>query len=62
MSLGATTYTSVSWTTGDVATETKMDNMVANDQAYDAHAAQGYLSNNNVGFHQKTQEEQTERF
>lgn len=53
MSLGATTYTSVSWTTGDVATETKMDNMVANDQAYDAHAAQGYLSNNNVGFHQK---------
>lgn len=30
------TYTSVTWTTGDVITEAKMDNMVANDRAVDA--------------------------
>ncbi len=53
MALGATTYTSVTWTTGDTITETKLDNMVANDQAYDSHAANGYLSNNNIGFYQK---------
>lgn len=35
------TYTSVVWTAGDIITEAKMDNMVANDQAYDAHASQG---------------------
>lgn len=44
--LGATTYTSVAWTTGDVITEAKLDNMVANDQAYDSHASQGLLLNN----------------
>jgi len=31
-------YTSVSWTAGDVITEAKLDAMVANDQAVDAHA------------------------
>lgn len=46
LSLGSTTYTSVTWTTGDVITEAKLDNMVANDQAYDSHAAQGILLNN----------------
>lgn len=46
-SLGATTYTSVNWTSGDVLTEAKLDNMVANDQAYDSHASQGVLVNNN---------------
>lgn len=45
--LGTVTYTSVVWTAGDVITEAKMDNMVANDQAYDSHAAQGLLLNNN---------------
>lgn len=49
-SLGAITYTAVSWTTGDVITEAKMDNMVANEQAYDSHAAQGVLLNNNKSF------------
>ena len=53
MALGATTYTSVTWTTGDVITEAKLDNMVANDQAYDSHAAQGLLLNNDVGYYQK---------
>jgi len=48
--LGATTYTSLTWTSGDTATEAKMDNMVANDQAYDSHAAQGLLLNNNYHF------------
>lgn len=33
-----------------VITEAKLDNMTANDQAYDSHASNGYLSNNNVGF------------
>lgn len=30
------TYTAVTWTAGDVITEAKMDNMVANDRAVDA--------------------------
>lgn len=36
--MAETTYTSLTWTLGDVITEAKMDNMVANDQAVDAHA------------------------
>src|SRR3972149_805608 len=47
--LGATTYTAVTWTTGDVITEAKLDNMVANDQAYDSHTAQGLLLDNDKG-------------
>lgn len=35
-------YAAVTWTAGDVITEAKMDNMVANDQAYDSHSAQGF--------------------
>lgn len=50
MALGATTYTATTWTAGDLVTETKLDNMTANDQAYDSHAANGYLSNNDLGF------------
>lgn len=53
MALGAITFTTVSWTVGDVVTEAKLDNMHANEQAYDAHAAQGILLNNDVGFYQK---------
>lgn len=49
-SLGATTYTSVTWTAGDTITEAKLDNMVANDQAYDSHSAQGLLLDNNKSF------------
>lgn len=49
-SLGATTYTAVTWTAGDTITEAKMDNMVANDQAYDSHASQGLLLANNKSF------------
>lgn len=30
-------YTAVTWTTGDTITEAKLDNMVANDRAVDAH-------------------------
>lgn len=30
------TYTSVTWTAGDIITEAKLDNMVANDRAVDA--------------------------
>lgn len=48
--LGATTYSAVSWTSGDVITEAKLDSMVANDQAYDSHAAQGLLLNNDKAF------------
>lgn len=50
--LGSTTYTAVTWTAGDVITEAKLDNMVANDQAYDSHGAEGILLNNNksLGF------------
>ena len=51
--LGTVTYTSVSWTAGDVITEAKMDNMVANDQAYDSHATQGLLLNNNKAYASK---------
>jgi hypothetical protein len=36
--MAETTYTSVTWTTGDTITEAKLDNMVANDQAVDSHA------------------------
>lgn len=48
--LGTTTYTAVTWAAGDVITEAKLDNMVANDQAYDSHAAQGLLLNNNKAY------------
>lgn len=48
--LGTTTYTSVTWTAGDIITEAKLDNMVANDQAYDSHAAQGLLLNNEKAY------------
>lgn len=44
--LGGTTYTVVVWTSGDIITEAKLDNMVANDQAYDSHATEGLLLNN----------------
>ena len=44
------TYVAVTWTTGDVITEAKMDNMVANDQSEDAHAANGMIMNNNVPY------------
>lgn len=47
---GATTYASVVWTAGDIITEAKLDNMVANDQAYDSHRSQGYLADNNKSF------------
>lgn len=36
--MAETTYTAVTWTAGDTITEAKLDNMVANDQAVDAHA------------------------
>lgn len=52
--LGATTYTAVVWTAGDTITEAKMDSMVANDQAYDSHDAQGLLLDNNKSFAGKT--------
>jgi hypothetical protein len=42
------TYTGVTWTEGDTATEEKMDNMVNNDQSHDAFAAQGLTFNNTV--------------
>ncbi len=43
-------YAAVVWTTGDVITETKLDNMVSNDQSEDAHAANGYIANNAVWY------------
>jgi len=43
-------YTPVVWTAGDTVTEAKLDAMVANDQAEDAHAANGYIANNNVSY------------
>lgn len=46
-SLGTTTYTSVAWTSGDIITEAKLDAMVANDQAYDSHSAEGLQLDNN---------------
>lgn len=49
-SLGTTTYTSTTWTSGDIITEAKLDAMVANDQAYDSHGAEGILLNNNTSF------------
>lgn len=49
-SLGAVAYSAVTWTAGDVITEAKLDAMVANDQAYDSHAAQGLLLNNAKSF------------
>lgn len=36
--MAETTYTAVTWTAGDIITEAKMDNMVANDRAVDAMA------------------------
>lgn len=51
--LGGTIYVSVIWTAGDVLTEAKLDNMVANDQAYDSHTAQGLLLNNTYSFASK---------
>lgn len=50
LTLGGTTYASVVWTSGDLITEAKMDNMVGNDQAYDSHASNGLLVNNNIGY------------
>lgn len=49
-SLGTLTYASTIWTNGDYIAEAKLDNMVNNDQAYDSHAAQGILLNNNISF------------
>lgn len=49
MPLGATAFTSVSWTVGDVITEAKLDYMTNNDRAYDSHATQGILLNNDRG-------------
>lgn len=44
--LGSITWNSVVWTTGDVITEAKLDNMTANEQAYDSHSTQGLLLDN----------------
>ena len=52
--LGTTTYSSITWTAGDVITEAKLDSMVANDQAYDSHAVQGLLLNNQKAYCGKT--------
>ena len=41
MSQFSISFSSVSWTGGDTITEAKLDQMVANEQAYDAHAGQG---------------------
>lgn len=49
MPLGATAFTSVSWTVGDVITEAKLDYMADNDRAYDSHATNGILLNNDKG-------------
>lgn len=49
MPLGATAFTSVSWTVGDVITEAKLDHMTDNDRAYDSHATNGVLLNNDKG-------------
>lgn len=49
MPLGETAFTSVSWTVGDVITEAKLDYMTDNDRAYDSHATQGILLNNDKG-------------
>lgn len=49
MPLGATAFTSVNWTVGDVITEAKLDYMTDNDRAYDSHATNGILLNNDKG-------------
>ena len=46
-------YVSVVWTTGDVLTEAKLDNMVSNDQSEDAHEANGLQLANNVAYKAK---------
>ena len=46
-------FTSVPWTTGDIITEVKLDNMVSNSQSEDAHAANGMIMNNNVAYKAK---------
>lgn len=50
MPLTGSPYSSVSWTVGDVLTEAKLDAMVANDRAYDSHAPNGSLLDNNIGY------------
>lgn len=52
MPLAGATYSAVSWTVGDVLTEAKLDAMVSNDRAYDSHAPNGILLNNNIGYFQ----------
>lgn len=39
-------YSSVTWTTGDIITETKLDNMVSNDRSENAHESGLELLNN----------------
>ena len=46
-------FVSVPWTTGDIITEVKLDNMVSNSQSEDAHAANGMIMNNNVAYRAK---------
>jgi hypothetical protein len=46
-------YTPTTWTAGDTITEAKLDAMVANDQSEDAHAANGYIADNNVAYKAK---------
>jgi len=48
--LGGTTFTAISWTVGDIITEAKLDNMHANEQAYDSHGSQGILLDNAISF------------
>lgn len=38
-------YVAVSWTSGDIITEAKFDNMVSNDRAEDAHESGVYMLN-----------------
>lgn len=38
-------YTAVTWTAGDIITEAKLDNMVSNDRAEDAHESGVYMLN-----------------
>lgn len=47
------TYTTVTWTSGDTITETKMDNMVSNDSAYDSHTSSGFQLDNNIAYSQE---------
>ena len=46
-------FVSVTWTTGDIITEAKMDNMVSNDQSEDAHESNGIQLANNVSYKAK---------